>query len=111
VGDIGEFADRIGGAGQCEVPVVGDVGASMPSKAGAHVAGCSQSNRTSLEREASLTGMPAVRGRSTTRRPVLPVAPMTSVVRCIGSVWVLVSWLLLFSIGSMMRISIGQGHR
>ena len=54
--------------------------ASTSASAGAQEDGSSQSKRTSLDREAALTGMPEARRRSATRRPVLPVAPITRVV-------------------------------
>src|SRR5215212_6139496 len=52
---------------------------STSRSAGTHVASSSQSNGGSPEREATRTGMPRASSRSTTRRPVLPVPPRTSV--------------------------------
>src|SRR5215208_6828462 len=52
---------------------------STSRSAGTHVASSSQSNGGSPEREPTRTGMPRASSRSTTRRPVLPVPPRTSV--------------------------------
>ena len=54
--------------------------------AGAQVAGSSQSKTVALDRDAARTDRPDERSRCVTRRPVLPVAPMTrkvSLLRCV----------------------------
>src|SRR5687768_3061687 len=53
--------------------------APTASSAGAQVARSSQSNGGVPEREPTRTGRPRSVSRSTTRRPVLPVPPSTSV--------------------------------
>src|SRR5215218_7142940 len=53
---------------------------STPSNAGAHVSGFSQSNGGAPDREPIRTGTPRATSRSATRRPVLPVPPITNVV-------------------------------
>ena len=50
-----------------------------PSSAGAQVERTSQSNGGSPEREPIRTGNPRAVNRSTARRPVFPVPPVTSV--------------------------------
>src|SRR5918912_4147456 len=50
-----------------------------PSSTGVQVERSSQSNRGVPEREPTRTGRPRASRRSTTRRPVLPVPPSTSV--------------------------------
>src|SRR5512145_1544036 len=51
-----------------------------PRNAGSQVVGFSQSKGGSPDREPTRTGRPRPLSRATTRRPVLPVPPRTSVV-------------------------------
>jgi hypothetical protein len=53
--------------------------ADTPESAGPHVEVSFQSKAVLLERDAARTERPAVASRSTTRRPVFPVAPMTRI--------------------------------
>src|SRR5436190_4379057 len=53
--------------------------ADAPSSAGAEVGGAFQSNGGRAEREPRRTGTSSARRRSTTRRPVLPDAPSTTI--------------------------------
>ena len=73
-------ADDLGGAGEREVRVRRrGTAASTPSTAAGHVARSCQSNGGVPVREPMRTAWPAAARRAATRRPVLPVPPVTRI--------------------------------